>query len=262
MSPAFEIPNDQREPLVGFRRNWFRLGRSPCSAFGRSTAVECAVRPMPVVPGREQLSLPKSLSGLAKASRASDADHDTRVGVLRSTARALSARPKATRRMGRRLRRPRVTVVESAEVGNRGDLAGPVLDDARLWRVAVETQVSTRLVVVARVFRRRTRRRWRSPRAMTWSVQSRRIDPMTRSAKGFCHGDFLALMTCVDAEDAHGPLERTSVDGVAIAVDVLGDEAVAGERFEDLPGGPLVGGVARDVDVQDLRRSWERTTKQ
>ena len=57
MSPAFEIPNDQREPLVGFRRSWFRLGQGARSALGRSTAVERTVWPMLVVADREQRHL-------------------------------------------------------------------------------------------------------------------------------------------------------------------------------------------------------------
>src|SRR6202008_3703935 len=34
-----------------------------------------------------------------------------------------------------------------------------------------------------------TRRRWVSPRTMMWSTHSRRIDPISRSAKAFCQGD-------------------------------------------------------------------------
>ncbi len=49
------------------------------------------------------------------------------------------------------LRGSRVSVVESAEVRNRDDLAGSVFDRAWRWRVATETQVSARLVVVSRV---------------------------------------------------------------------------------------------------------------
>ncbi len=57
MSPAFEIPDDQREPLVGFRLSWFRLGHGARSALGRSMTVECTVWAMLVVPGREQRHL-------------------------------------------------------------------------------------------------------------------------------------------------------------------------------------------------------------
>ena len=35
-------------------------------------------------------------------------------------------------------------------------------------------------------------------------------------------------------------------------MEILRQGVVAWERFEDLPSGPLVGRVARDVDVQDL----------
>ncbi len=48
---------------------------------------------------------------------------------------------------GGQLRSSRVSVVESAEVRNRDDLAGAVFDRAWRWRVATETQVSARLVV-------------------------------------------------------------------------------------------------------------------
>ncbi len=57
MSPAFEIPDDQHEPLVGFRLSWFRLGHGARGALGRNTAVERTVWPMLVVPSREQRHL-------------------------------------------------------------------------------------------------------------------------------------------------------------------------------------------------------------
>ncbi len=56
------------------------------------------------------------------------------------------------------LRDSRVPVVESAEVGDGDDCARAGLNLARCWRVALEAQVSTRLVVIGRVAKKHTTR--------------------------------------------------------------------------------------------------------
>jgi len=72
-------------------------------------------------------------------------------------------------------------------------------------------------------------------RTMTRSRHSRRIEPMARSAKGFCQGargdDEL-----VNAHVLHSALEVRTVEGVAIAEQVGGSGLVGG-GVDDLLGG-------------------------
>jgi hypothetical protein len=68
----------------------------------------------------------------------------------------------------------------------------------------------------------RTRRRWASPSTIRWSTHSRRIVPISRSAKPFCHGEPAEILVA----NAHGA-QAAGDDDVA---------AAAGQRASDRGG--------------------------
>jgi len=55
----------------------------------------------------------------------------------------------------------------------------------------------------------------------------------------------------LDAQSRHPVTEPIAVDGVTISEQISGFGSSCRERFDDLLGGPLGGGVSGDVDVQD-----------
>src|SRR5262245_64486696 len=83
---------------------------------------------------------------------------------------------------------------------------------------------------------------------MTRSRHSRWIEPMTRSAKGFCQGARGGDDELVNAHVLHSPLEVSPVDGVAIAEQV-GGSGLVGEGVDELLGGPRGGGLVSDAEV-------------
>jgi hypothetical protein len=92
-------------------------------------------------------------------------------------------------------RAPDVAMMQAADFGNLDDHAEfRWLDWPSVRCIFVERQVSSRPVIVGEVAGQ-DGRRWRSPRTRTWSRHSRRIEPMSLSAKGFCHGLWGAVST-------------------------------------------------------------------
>ena len=86
---------------------------------------------------------------------------------------------------------------------------------------------------------------------MTWSTHSRRIDPISRSTYGFCHGLWGAVRTSsISSRLETGPKILT-VGPVAIPQQKPW-RRVPRERVADLLGRPRGRGVPRHVDMQDL----------
>src|SRR5207302_5523409 len=81
-----------------------------------------------------------------------------------------------------------IMVMKSAEDGRRYD-AAHVLDGAMDRRVLVERPMSPQLVIVGGHTFVRIRRKCSSPKTTMWSTHSRRIDPISLSAKPFCQGE-------------------------------------------------------------------------
>jgi hypothetical protein len=83
-----------------------------------------------------------------------------------------------------------------------------------------------------------------------WSRHSRRMEPMSRSANGFCQGarggEDLADVHALDSSR-----ERLAIDRVSITEQEPGNRIVP-ERRDDLSGGPGGRGVIRDVEVEEL----------
>jgi len=83
-----------------------------------------------------------------------------------------------------------------------------------------------------------------------WSRQSRRIDPIRRSANGFCHGLRAAVRNLLDAHAFHTLTEGVTVDGVSIAKEI-GRGGVVGKGVHDLLSSPRRGGMLGEVEGQD-----------
>src|SRR6266571_9472267 len=77
-------------------------------------------------------------------------------------------------------------VMKAAEDGRRYD-AAHVLDGAIDRSVLVERPMSPQLIIKAAYFVS-IRRKCASPKTTTWSTHSRRIEPISLSAKPFCQG--------------------------------------------------------------------------
>ena len=82
---------------------------------------------------------------------------------------------------------PAILMMQSAKNRNSGNPAAD-LNRTREWRILVQRQVSSRFDVIASV-RFQNLTQMASPRTMMWSTHSRRIDPISRSAKPFCQGE-------------------------------------------------------------------------
>ena len=78
----------------------------------------------------------------------------------------------------------------------------------------------------------------RGPNGMTWSVHSRRIDPMTRSANAFCQGDRGAVRTWFPASTR---IHRRPREILRILVDIIDTAQAASEArpYEPLTGNRL-----------------------
>ena len=77
-------------------------------------------------------------------------------------------------------------VMKSAQERPRCD-AAYVLDGAMDRSVFAKRPMSPQLVIVGGFVR--IRRKCASPKTITWSTHSRRIDPISLSAKPFCQGE-------------------------------------------------------------------------
>ncbi len=93
------------------------------------------------------------------------------------------------------LRGARVSVVESAEVRSGDDFAETIFDLLRLRSVAFEGQVAAVHIVIDHVAEQGLQQVPLTERDDVIRAFSA-YEPSTRSAYGFCHGDFLALITC------------------------------------------------------------------
>src|SRR5215510_8004970 len=93
------------------------------------------------------------------------------------------------------------------------------------------------------------RRRCRSSRTRTWLRHSRRIEPIRRSANGFCQGLWGAVRaSAIPALNSVPKL--LAVDLVTVAQEMRGSRVIR-ERLHDLLGGPVGGGVLDHVEVDD-----------
>ncbi len=141
-------------------------------------------------------------------------------------------------------------MVESAEVGDGDDIARATVNLARRWRVAVETQMSTRLVVVDHVSTKDTdKMTFAKGDDVIGAVSSDRADDAL--SKGILPRRLLCADYFRDVEDSHLFPKHPAVDGVLVAVQVSRFRSVAGKRFDDLLCGPFVRWVPRDVHVDD-----------
>ncbi len=82
-------------------------------------------------------------------------------------------------------------VMQAAEDGPRFDAPEGVNWSPRR-RILVQGQVCLAPIVVARITAQQMGR-WRSPKTITWSKQSRRIEPIARSQYPFCQGERAAV---------------------------------------------------------------------
>src|SRR5439155_10181672 len=105
------------------------------------------------------------------------------------------------------------------------------------------------------------RRRCHSPKTTTWSRHSRRIEPMSRSAKAFCHGLCGAVRTSPIPMPFTRLPEDVTVDCVAVAEEV-GRCGIVGEGVHDLLGGPVGGGMLGHVEMDDPSGGGERVLRE
>ncbi len=82
-------------------------------------------------------------------------------------------------------------VMKAAEDGRRYD-ATSALDGAMDRRILVEGPMSPQLVIVGSILPQNPAQMG-LPKTTTWSTHSRRIDPISRSAKPFCQGEAGAI---------------------------------------------------------------------
>ena len=80
---------------------------------------------------------------------------------------------------------------------------------------------------------------------------TRRMEPITRSTKGFCQGARGAVRTSRDPHALDSPRELLAVDRVSITEQEPGSRIVR-ECLDDLPGSPDGRGVVRDVDMEEF----------
>ena len=80
-----------------------------------------------------------------------------------------------------------------------------------------------------------------------WSKHSRRIDPISRSAKPFCQGEAGAVGLSPDAHGAHSACDDAALDLVAIA-DEVARSLIPRKCLYDLARNPFRGRVRCDAD--------------
>ena len=84
---------------------------------------------------------------------------------------------------------------------------------------------------------------------MMWSRHSRRMDPISRSTYGFCHGDRGAEITSSIPQGFRHGYPVTTVDRIAVAQKISAP-VVPGKSLPDLLHGPFVAGVFGHLKVQ------------
>jgi hypothetical protein len=136
-----------------------------------------------------------------------------------------------------------VVVVKSAQNGARTDRTGS-LNWARNRRILVQRSVRSDAIVIVDVgFQDPTQ--MHLAQAMMWSTHSRRIDPISRSAKPFCQGEAGA------AGLSRMPMARNRRDDAAIdpvaIVDQVVRSLIPGKSLRDLTCNPFSRGICCDV---------------
>ena len=86
---------------------------------------------------------------------------------------------------------------------------------------------------------------------MMWSKHSRRIDPISRSAKPFCQGEAGAVGFVPDAHRAQSAFDNTAIDPVPIADEVV-RSLIPRKRLGYLTGNPFRRRICCDVDPGEV----------
>ena len=111
-------------------------------------------------------------------------------------------------------------------------------------RLCQETDES-QLVIVGGIFVR-IRRKCASPKTITWSTHSRRIDPISLSAKPFCQGEPEA-MGLSRMPMARNRRVTAAIDAIPIT-DQLARGLIPRECFSNLACDPFRGRIRCDID--------------
>src|SRR5438876_7433541 len=90
------------------------------------------------------------------------------------------------------------------------------------------------------------RRKCASPKTTTWSTHSRRIEPISLSAKPFCQGEPGDGLVA-DPDGAQSVRDGSAVDPIPIA-DQVPRGLIPRERLRDLARDPFCGRMGCDVD--------------
>src|SRR5450755_2542356 len=98
----------------------------------------------------------------------------------------------------------------------------------------------------------RMRRRCASPKTMMWSTHSRRIDPISRSAKTFCQGEEGAIgLSLMYAHGAQSACDDRTIDAIPVA-DHVARSFIPRECFCDLARNPFCSRMCCDADPDQL----------
>ena len=84
-----------------------------------------------------------------------------------------------------------------------------------------------------------------------WSTQSRRIDPISRSIKGFCQGEAGAIGLSPDTHGTQSACDDHTVSAIPVP-DHVARSLVPGERLRDLSRDPFRGRMCRDIDPDKI----------
>ena len=84
-----------------------------------------------------------------------------------------------------------------------------------------------------------------------WSTHSRRIDPISRSAKPFCQGEAGAIGLVPDAHGAQSACDDRTIDAIPVA-DHVARSFIPRECFCDLARNPFRGRMCCDADPDQL----------
>src|SRR5207249_330468 len=91
-----------------------------------------------------------------------------------------------------------------------------------------------------------------SPKTTRWSTHSRRIDPISLSAKPFCQGEPGAMgLSLADAHGAQSVRNSSAIDAIPIA-DQVARRLSPRECFGDLACDPVRGRMGCDVDPDEV----------
>src|SRR5882724_6719297 len=86
---------------------------------------------------------------------------------------------------------------------------------------------------------------------MMWSTHSRRIDPISRSAKPFCQGEAGAGRLVPDAHGTQSACDDRTVDAITVP-DHVARSLVPGECLRYLTRDPFGGRMCCDVDPDEV----------